>query len=580
MRRPQLSLSLATLAVAITATLAVSAQTGEPEFVPVTDAMLKNPAPGDWLMWRRTLNGWGYSPLEEIDKGNVATLTQVWSHPMGMGIQESTPLIYDGVMYVPNGGDYVQAFDAKSGTLLWEYRRQYPEGVRGGTNRNLAIWGTTLIDAGADNSMYAIDARTGTLVWETPVLEPTLPARASSGPIVANGKVITGRQCQPGATHESCIITAHDAATGKELWRTRTIPRKGEPGDETWGDVPMEQRWHVGTWMVPSYDPELDRIYIGTSVTIPAPKFILGGVDKTHLYHNSTLALNPADGKIVWHYQHLNDHWDLDHPFERLLVDTAVAPDPSEVAWINPRVRPGERRRVMTGIPGKTGVVYTLDRETGEFLWARPTVFQNVIKNIDGATGKVEVDPERIFTEKGQTLMVCPGTNGGKNWPAGAYSPRTNAMYMPMQNMCMNATIQSGERDPRLVYGFQSDYIAAPGAESIGVVWAISAEKGTTVWKHEQRVGVLSLAATGGGLVFGGDVAGNFRALDDATGKVLWETNLGAPVSGYPVSFAVDGKQYVAVTTGGSLVANAARRVTPELTGESAPSQVFVFALP
>ena len=352
-------------------------------------------------------------------------------------------------MYVPNRGDYVQAFDAKSGALLWEYQRQFPEGVNGGTNRNLAIWGTTLIDAGGDNTMYAIDARTGKLVWETPVLDPTLPARASSGPIVANGKVITGRQCQPGATHESCVITAHDAATGKELWRTRTIPRKGEPGDETWGDVPMEQRWHVGTWMVPSYDPELDRIYIGTSVTIPAPKFILGGVDKQHLYHNSTLALNPADGKIVWYYQHLNDHWDLDHPFERLLVDTAVAPDPSEVAWINPRVRPGERRRVMTGIPGKTGIVYTLDRETGEFLWARPTVMQNVVKNIDGATGKVEVDPERVFTHKGHALMVCPGTNGGKNWPAGAYSPRTNAMYMPMQNMCMNATIQSGERDPQ-----------------------------------------------------------------------------------------------------------------------------------
>jgi PQQ-dependent dehydrogenase (methanol/ethanol family) len=560
------------------AALQVHAQTGERAFVPVTDAMLKNPAPGDWLMWRRTLNGWGYSPLDEVNKGNVAKLEQLWSQPIGMGNQESTPLIYDGVMYVPNGGDYVQAFDAKEGTLKWEYRR-FPEG-RGGTNRNLAIWGTTLIDAGADNAMYAIDARTGKLVWETPVLDPTLPARASSGPIVANGKVITGRQCQPQATHESCVITAHDAATGKELWRTRTIPRKGEPGDESWGDVPMEQRWHVGTWMVPSYDPDLDRIYIGTSVTIPAPKFILGGVDKQHLYHNSTLALNPADGKIVWYYQHLLDHWDLDHPFERLLVDTAVAPDPSEVMWINPRVRSGERRRVMTGIPGKTGIVYTLDRETGEFLWARPTVMQNVVKNIDGATGKVEVDPARVFTEKGQTLMVCPGTNGGKNWPAGAYSPRTNAMYMPMQNMCMNATVQSGERDPRLVYGFSSEYIAAPGAENIGVVWAISADKGTTVWKHEQRVGVMSLAATGGGLVFGGDVAGNFRALDDETGKVLWETNLGAPVSGFPVSFAVDGKQYVAVTTGGSLVAGAARRVTPELTGEPAPSQVFVFALP
>jgi len=553
---------------------------GQGEFTPVTDAMLKDPAPGDWLMWRRTLNGWGYSPLTQIDKGNVKNLKQVWAHDMGMGIQESTPLVYDGVMYVPNGGDYVQAFDAKSGLLLWEYKRQYPEGVRGGTNRNLAIWGTTLIDAGGDNSMYAIDARTGKLVWETKVLEPTLPARASSGPIIADGKIITGRQCQPQATHESCVITAHDAKTGKELWRARTIPRKGEPGDDSWGDVPMEQRWHVGTWMVPSYDPDLKRIYVGTSVTIPAPKFILGGSDKQHLYHNSTLAIDPDNGKVVWYYQHLNDNWDLDHPFERLLVDTAVAPNASEVAWINPRVRPGERRQVITGIPGKTGIVYTLDRKTGEFLWARPTVFQNVVKNIDGATGKVENDPERIPSASGQSFMVCPGTNGGKNWPAGAYSPRTNAMYMPMQNMCMNATVGAGERDPSKVYGFASEYIAAPGADEIGVVWAISAETGNTVFKHEQRVGVMSLAATAGGLVFGGDVAGNFRALDDTTGEVLWETNIGAPVSGYPVSFAVDGKQYVAVTTGQSLVGSASRRVTPELTGESPPAQVVVFALP
>jgi alcohol dehydrogenase (cytochrome c) len=342
----------------------------------------------------------------------------------------------------------------------------------------------------------------------------------------------------------------------------------------------MEQRWHVGTWMVPSYDPVLDEIYIGTSVTIPAPKFILGGVDKQHLYHNSTLALDPATGKIDWYYQHLLDHWDLDHPFERLLVDTAVAPDASQVAWINPKVRPGERRKVITGIPGKTGIVYTLDRETGEFLWARPTVYQNVVTNIDGATGKVTENPDVIWTRKDQTLMVCPGTNGGKNWPAGAYSPKTNSMYMPMQNMCMNATTQTDQRDPKLVYGFSTEYIAAPGATEIGVVWAISAEKGTTLWKHEQRTGVMSLVATGGGLVFGGDVEGKFKAYDDTTGKVLWEADLGAPVSGYPVSFAVDGKQYVAVTTGPSLVAAAARRVTSELTGESGAAKVHVFALP
>jgi PQQ-dependent dehydrogenase (methanol/ethanol family) len=573
------TLRLLPVACAVAVTLAASAADEQP-FVPVTDQMLQHPDPADWLMWRRTLDSWGYSPLDQVNRSNVAKLKQVWSHPMGTGIQEATPLVYAGTMYVPNSGDHVQAFDAQTGELKWEYKRTYPEGVRSGTNRNLAIWGTTLIDAGGDNTIYAIDARTGSLVWETKVLEPTLPARASSGPIIANGKVITGRQCQPAATHESCVVTAHDAKTGKELWRTRTIPRKGEPGDESWGDVPMEQRWHVGTWMVPSYDPVLDEIYVGTSVTIPAPKFILGGVDKQHLYHNSTLALDPATGKIDWYYQHLLDHWDLDHPFERLLVDTAVAPDPGEVSWINPKLRPGERRKVITGIPGKTGIVYTLDRETGEFLWARPTVFQNVVESIDGATGKVTENADLIFTRKDQTLMVCPGTNGGKNWPAGAYSPKTNSMYMPMQNMCMNATTKTDERDPKLVYGFDSEYITAPGATEVGAVWAISAEKGTTLWKHEQRSGVMSLVTTGGGLVFGGDVSGAFKAYDDTTGKVLWETNLGSPVSGYPVTFAVDRKQYVAVTTGPSLVAAAARRVTPELPADSGGAQVFVFALP
>ena len=195
---------------------------------------------------------------------------------------------------------------------------------------------------------------------------------------------------------------AHDAATGEELWRRRLIPAPGEPGDETWGGVPYEQRLHVGSWMVPSYDPELDLVYVGTSVTSPAPKFLLGGVDNKHLYHNSTLALDGETGEIRWYYQHLNDHWDLDHPFERMLVDTAVAPDPDAVAWINPRLQPGETRKVVTGVPGKTGVVYTLDRETGEFLWATPTITQNVISNIDGATGEVTENAEVIFTRMGQ----------------------------------------------------------------------------------------------------------------------------------------------------------------------------------
>ena len=490
-------------------------------YVPVTDEMLWKPDPANWLSWRRTLDGHGYSPLDQIDRSNVSRLKMVWGRGMASGTIEATPLVYDGVMYLPGPGDVIQAIDARTGDLIWEHTRKLPAGVRGGTNRNIAIWGSTLVDGSADNQIYAVDVHTGAQVWETAVMDPKLPARATSGPIIANGKVITGRQCQPAATSNACIVTAHDAKTGKEVWRTSTIPKPGEPGNESWGDVPMNERWHVGTWMVPSYDPETNLIFVGTSVTIPAPKFILAGNDKTYLYHNSTLALDADTGRIVWHYQHVVDHWDHDHPFERLLVDTVVAPDPKEVAWINPRLKPGERRKVMTGIPGKTGLVYTLDRATGEFLWARPTIMQNVVKSIDGATGVVTVNPDALFTKLGETKMICPSAQGGKNWPAGAYSPRTNVMYVPMQNMCGNYTVNTDKRDPSKVYALDFPTIIAPGATNVGTVWAISAETGRTMWKHEQRAGMLSLVATGGGLILGGDANGRFKAFDERNGRVL-----------------------------------------------------------
>jgi PQQ-dependent dehydrogenase (methanol/ethanol family) len=500
-----------------------AAQNSGRRFTPVTDAMLEKPDPADWLMWRRTQDGWGYSPLNQINRDNVSALRVVWTRGLGAGTAfEGTPLVHDGVMYLPNPGDFIQALDAKSGDLIWEYQRELANNARRTTNRNIAIYGTSIIDLSSDNHVYALNIENGKVVWDTEVFDPSKPVNASSGPIIARGKVIAGRQCQPGAGRDGCVVTAHDAKTGKELWRTYTIPGPGEPGDETWGGVPMNERWHVGTWMVPSYDPELNLIYVGTSVTIPAPKFILGGNNNKHLYHNSTLALNADTGKIVWYYQHIVDNWDLDHPFERMLVDTAVAPNARDVAWMNPRIRPGERRKVLTGIPGKTGIVYTLDRQTGEFLWARPTVAQNVVKGIDGATGAVTVNEQVQFNRINQTNMVCPGSNGGKNWPAGAYSPLTNTMYFPLQNLCMNATTTTDQRDPSKVYGLTMVQQLAPGTENVGTVYAISVESGQTVWKMEQRAGTLSLVATGGGLVFGGDVNGRFRAYDDKTGKVMW----------------------------------------------------------
>ena len=546
------------------------------EFKPVTDAMLQDPAAEDWLMWRRTLNGWGYSPLDQVTTENVGDLQLVWSRALTDGRQQGTPLVYDGVLYMPNPRDVIQAIESVSGDLLWEYRREVPDDVGDAgqrtNNRNIAIYDNLIIDTSIDGYVFALDAGTGDLVWETEILDyETYRSMQSSGPIIANGKVISGRSCRK---PESCVITAHDARTGEELWRRRTIPAPGEPGDETWGDVPFEDRQHVGTWMVPSYDPELNLIYVGTSVTSPAPKFMLGGNDLAHLYHNSTLALNADTGEIDWYYQHLNDHWDLDHPFERLLVDTAVTPNPAEVSWINPRITPGEQRQVITGIPGKTGVVYTLDRATGEFLWATPTIAQNVISDIDGATGAVTENSEVVFSGLGQEVLSCPSWIGGKDWEAGAYSPLTNTMYYPLRNTCARvlSTMEGGLAVYRLAARFQ----LAPGTDQVGTVQAISAETGEIVWGYEQRAATLSLATTGGGLVFGGDANGRFRAFDQTSGEVLWEINVGSPVTGFPISFAVDGRQYVVASTGTSSNFGS---LHPELNPSSG-NNLFVFALP
>jgi alcohol dehydrogenase (cytochrome c) len=548
----------------------------------VTDRELLEPDPADWLMWRRTLNSWGYSPLRQIDRGNVANLKMVWSRGMGPGVQEATPLVHQGVMYLPNPSDYIQAIDGATGELKWEYKRQIPEDLGKfipvpSINRNLAIFGDKIIDTSQDDFLFALDAVTGKLAWETRIVDyRETPAQETAGPLIANGKIFSTRGCEFKFSPDGCIITAHDAVTGKELWRTRTIPKPGEPGDETWGGIPDAKRRHVGAWMVPSFDAELNMLYVGTSVTSPAPKFLLAGNDKTYLYHNSTLALNADTGKIVWYYQHVVDHWDFDHPFERLLVDTAVAPDAREVTWINPKLRAGERRKVVTGIPGKTGIVYTLDRVTGEFLWARPTVMQNVVSKIDPATGKVTVNPETTFTEAGQTQFVCPTPNGGKDFQAGAYSPLTNAMYYGLQNTCMDMTAIN---NPNSAYSFNSRAKIAPGTENVGTIFAISAETGKTLWKYEQRAGMMSLVATGGRLIFGGDTNGKFMAFDQDSGKVLWQVNLGSPVTGYPITYSAGGKQYVAVSVGNSLVSSGLNRLTPELRPSNV-SNVFVFALP
>ena len=583
------AVSVAALAAAAFAAPALAADAapvaaGAPATTPVTDAMLHTPPPGEWLMWRRDYSAWGYSPLDQVNARNVNQLALVWSFGTTPGRQEGTPLVHDGIMYFPEPTDAIAALDAKTGDLLWEYKRKIPDDMKQyvrniDDHRSIAIWENLIIGNTVDDHVVALDAKTGKVVWETAFADYHIhPALQSAGPIVANGKVISTRGCDPKGGPQACVITAHDARTGKELWRFNTIPAPGEPGYDTWGKVPYEQRWHVGAWMTPSYDPETNLIYVGTSVTSPAPKFALDGNDKQYLYNNSTLAIDATTGKLAWYYQHVVDNWDMDHTMERMLVETAVAPDPKEVSWINPRLKAGEKRKVVTGIPGKTGIIYTLDAKTGEFLWARPTIRQNVVQSIDGATGKVTINPEALFEKVGDTRFICPTPAGGRNWPAGSYSPKTGLMYFPMQNTCTHMTAILDKPSLASAYGFRGRTELAPGVTNLGTVQAYSASTGKQAWKYDQRAGVLSLVATGGGLVFVGDLQGRFKALDDKTGKVLWQVNLGSAVSGFPITYSVDGKQYVVASTGASNPV-AMMSLTPELKTQT-NNNIFVFALP
>jgi PQQ-dependent dehydrogenase (methanol/ethanol family) len=573
-----LKVTRAALALGLTLALAPAAALAA-DYRPVTDAMLKSPDASDWLSFRRTTDAWAFSPLSQITPASVAGLKEVWSRPLEGAMMEATPLVHDGVMYLPLPADVIVALDAATGKELWTYRRVYPKGAAPAfTKRNIAIWQDMLYGTSGDGMVFAVDAKTGKLVWEVKATDEG--ASVSSGPIIAGGKVISGRGCAANAGPEACVMIANDAKTGKEIWRRSTMARPGEPGDETWGGVPWEKRLQVGTWMPPSYDPELNLIYFGTSVTSPTPKYLMAGNDKTYLYHTSTLALDANTGKIAWYYQHIIDHWDFDHTFERILVDTQVAPDPAAVSWINPKVKPGETRKVITGIPGKTGIIYTLDRKTGEFLWASPTVRQNVVGSIDGATGKITGNPAAVFTTADQALEICPAFTGGKNWPPGAYSPRTGLMYMPLENLCSTVT-SAGPKSGEGQLGMKINYTAKipAGEADVGQVRAISVSTGRTLWTYKQRAGMMSLVATGGGVVFGGDAVGGFMALDEKSGQKLWSAKFNGGVSGMPVSYGAGGKQFIAVATGPSPESMGLSAMTPELKPDT-DKTLHVFALP
>jgi len=557
------------------------------DFQPVTRALLEDPPDDDWLMFRRTYDGWAYSPLDQVNRDNVGELRLAWSRAMEPGGQYTTPLVHAGILYVQHPGDVIQALDATNGDLIWEYRRQRDDDSRSRNRRNLAIYGHRLFHLTDDNHLIALDARDGALLWETEEWGSDGGIGHMGGPMVAAGVVVSGRSCSARGGPDICYLAGHDPETGRELWRRRTIPRPGEPGDDSWGDLPDERRWHVGTWgNVPSYDPALGLLYWGTSVPAPSLEQLRGTTGLDVLYSNSTLATDPSNGDVVWYYQHLpRDNWDLDHVFERYLVDVEVAPDPAEVPWISPHLTPGERRQVVTGIPGKTGIVYTLDRKTGEFLWARETLHQNVVTSIDGS-GEVHIN-EDLVVGPFEEILVCPSLGGGKNWAAGSYSPLTGLMYQPQQNMCVlqtgNTATPTAEDGYAISWIVVEDPAVTGDPYPVGRIDAIDISTGRQAWQHEQRAAVIGTAvSTAGGLLFVGDINRRFMAFDDSTGELLWQSIVSAPVSGSAISYAVDGRQYIAVAVGGGTASPERRALSvhTELKPPRDSLALFVFALP
>ena len=555
------------------------------DYTPVSEEMLRNPAPGEWLNWRGTDNAWGYSPLDQITLDNVGELQLAWSWAMDeTGSQEAAPLAHDGILYVPNPRGVIQALDGATGDLIWEYRPGVTLRVDGtrtsdntglpanaravvgrGVQKNIAIYGDMIYAATGDASIVAVDARTGREVWKTAVADPGLGYFYVAGPIVAHGKLITGISGCERYKDDVCFITGHDAITGQELWRTSTIARPGEPGGDTWGDLPLRFRAGSDAWIAGSYDAETNLVYWATSQAKPWARAVRGTAGDA-LYTNSSLALDPDTGELVWHYQYLpGETHDMDEVFESVLIDL-------------------DGRRSLFKM-GKLGILWQIDRTTGEFINATDIGYQNIL-SVDSETGEVRYRPGMI-PEIGVEIEMCPSTSGFKSWRAMAFSPLTNALYIPVALNCELATFGPAERilgggGTGPVRRINTPHPASEG--NLGELLVIDIRNGEVMWRHRTPSPINTAAlTTAGDLGFAGDWDRHMYAYNAWSGDILWQTRLPTSTQGFPISYLADGKQYVAIPVGGggsSWSTTLPRELAPSIRRPRNGNSLHVFALP